>query len=88
MIKHYQKPYLEGFCKTAEAYGVDPQELMKVAEDLIPYKKVPIWGKLYDEEIPGIFKSKTAKNISRGATADVIRKIVRNSYNKSHPNQI
>jgi len=27
----YQDAYTEGFCKTAEAYGVDPRELMKVA---------------------------------------------------------
>lgn len=26
-----KEAYIEGFCKAAEAYGVDPQELMKVA---------------------------------------------------------
>lgn len=27
--------YILGFCKTAEAYGVDPQELVKVADGLV-----------------------------------------------------
>lgn len=31
MTKKAQEAYIRGFCKVAEAYGVDPEQLMKVA---------------------------------------------------------
>lgn len=43
----YQDAYTEGFCKTAEAYGVDPRELVKVAGAaglLGKLSKSPLWG--------------------------------------------
>lgn len=39
-----QEAYIQGFCKAAEAHGVDPQELMKVAA--LPIEKLvsPVLG--------------------------------------------
>jgi len=68
-MNNIQEAYIEGFCKTAEAHGVDPQELMKVAGPL------PIATKLISPVLGWLGGIKRARMATRAgaSVADIAR---------------